>query len=80
MFLLHLIIRIEGCLWKTVFWEQPILAIVSELAHNMNGDFDEYIIKNEYNKSYNKCKRLIDAKVNFQLVLLNGIKIKEYLQ
>ena len=61
----HLFINIEGYLWKTVFWEQPILAIVSELAHKMNGDFDKYNTKKEYNKSYDKCKKLIDANVNF---------------
>lgn len=61
----HLNITIEGYLWRTVFWEQPILAIVSELAHEMNGDFKNYDIKKEYNKSYDKCKKLIDANVNF---------------
>ncbi|MCK9415750.1 nicotinate phosphoribosyltransferase [Candidatus Dojkabacteria bacterium] len=61
----HLNINIEGYLWRTVFWEQPILAIVSELAHKMNGDFDKYDNKKEYKKSYDKCKKLIDAKVNF---------------
>jgi nicotinate phosphoribosyltransferase len=61
----HLSISIEGYLWRTVFWEQPILAIVSELAHKMVGDFDKYDSKKEYKKSYDKCKRLIEAKINF---------------
>ena len=61
----HLIITIEGYLWRTLFWEQPILATVSELAHKMNGDFDKYNSKKEYEKSFNKCKKLIEAKVNF---------------
>lgn len=61
----HLTITIEGYLWRTLFWEQPILAIVSELSHKMNGDFDKYDLKKEYEKSFNNCKKLIDAKVTF---------------
>lgn len=61
----HLIITIEGYLWRTLFWEQPILAIVSELSHKMNGDFNNYDAKKEYEKSFNKCKKLIDAKIHF---------------
>lgn len=61
----HLFIDIEGYLWRTVFWEQPILAIVSELAHDENCDYINYDSKKEYDKSYEKCKRLIDANVNF---------------
>ena len=38
----HLFIDIEGYLWRTVFWEQPILAIVSELAHDENCDYINY--------------------------------------
>jgi len=59
----HLSIEIEGSIFKTIFWEQPILAIVSELAHKMNGDFDKYDEKKEYQKSYDKCKKMIDAKI-----------------
>ena len=61
----HLIISIEGYIWRTLFWEQPILAIVSELAHKLNGDFDKYDAKHEYDKSYDKCKKMIESGVNF---------------
>lgn len=61
----HLFVDIEGYLWRTVFWEQPILAIISELAHDENCDYINYDSKKEYDKSYEKCKRLIDANVNF---------------
>ncbi|CAK7014749.1 MAG: Nicotinate phosphoribosyltransferase 2 [Desulfovibrio sp.] len=55
----HLHISIEGLLWKTVFWEVPILAIISELAHAINGDFERYDAEHEYAKSLNKGSALI---------------------
>lgn len=38
----HLDITIDGYAWRTVFWEVPILAIVSELYHKEIGD-DQYV-------------------------------------
>lgn len=34
----HLSIEITGYLWRTVYWEVPILAIISELYHKEIGD------------------------------------------
>jgi len=61
----HLSIKIQGKLWKTVFWEVPILALVSELYHNSLGDFDNYNYKLEYQKSYDKISKMSDNDVRF---------------
>lgn len=61
----HLSIKIIGKLWKTVFWEVPILAIISELYHTELGDFDKYNYKLEYNKSFDKIKKLSENGVRF---------------
>lgn len=55
----HLSITIEGLLWKTIFWEVPILAIVSELKHTLDGDMEKYNETEEYNKSLNKGEQLV---------------------
>lgn len=34
----HLFVTITGYLWRTVYWEVPILAIISELYHKEIGD------------------------------------------
>ncbi len=56
----HLHICIEGLLWKTVFWEVPILAIISELKHSLDGEMDAYNAAYEYEKSCNKGKKLVE--------------------
>ena len=56
----HLHITIEGLLWKTIFWEVPILAIVSELKHILDGDMACYDAAREYDKSLEKARRLIE--------------------
>ncbi len=61
----HLEVSIEGLLWRTVFWEMPILSTVSELAHYLNGDQKNYSEYDEYEKAYNKAKALIKAGVKF---------------
>ena len=35
----HLHIQVTGLLWRTVVWEMPILATVSELMHELKGEF-----------------------------------------
>ena len=33
----HLDIRVKGKWWSTIMWEMPILSIISELMHQLNG-------------------------------------------
>ena len=61
----HLEIKIKGLLWRTVFWEQPILAIVSELYHLTKGEMNDYDLDREFQKSYNKARMLLEAGVTF---------------
>jgi len=61
----HLTIKVKGKLWRTVFWEQPLLSMISEMYHEAIGDFDNYDENVEWEKSYNKCKRLSEAGLNF---------------
>ena len=61
----HLIVTIEGPLWRTVFWEMPILSTVSELMHKLNGDQDTYNSYKEYRKTYDKARMMIEAGVRF---------------
>ncbi|UQZ89860.1 nicotinate phosphoribosyltransferase [Deltaproteobacteria bacterium Smac51] len=61
----HLHITVEGLLWKTVFWEVPILAIISELKHTHNGDMAKYNRDQEYEKSRQKGLRLIQNGLSF---------------
>lgn len=53
-------IEVEGLLWKTVFWEVPILAVISELKHRMCGDMANYDHDREYDKSLQKGSYLIE--------------------
>ena len=61
----HLHITVTGLLWRTVFWEMPILATVSELWHELKGEFETYDAEKEYKKSYDKAIRLIGNGVKF---------------
>ena len=55
----HLQITIEGLLWRTVFWEVPLLAIVSELKHRLVGSMEGYDPVREYEKSLAKGAQLL---------------------
>ena len=61
----HLHIQVTGLLWRTVFWEMPILATVSEMMHELRGEFEHYDAEKEYKKSYDKAIRLIGNGVKF---------------
>ena len=58
-------ITIEGLLWKTVFWEVPVLAIVSELKHTLNGDTACYDREREYARSLQKAATLLGNGLRF---------------
>src|SRR5574344_1640569 len=54
----HLSVDIEGYWYKTIFWEIPILSIISEMLHFYKGDIDRYDALTEYNKAIDKAERL----------------------
>lgn len=56
----HLSIEITGYAWRTVFWEVPILAIISELYHFMNGDNEKLVIFDQIRKVHDKCADLLE--------------------
>lgn len=61
----RLSISVEGLLWKTVFWEVPILAIISELKHRCDGDLEGYRADHEYEKSLAKGRHMIRSGLSF---------------
>lgn len=61
----RLSITIEGLLWKIIFWEIPILAIISELKHRLDGDMQHYNPQAEYEKSRAKGKQLLENGLTF---------------
>lgn len=61
----HLEVTVEGPLWRTVFWEMPILSTVSEMYHIWMGHDINYNYNKEYQKAYNKATELIRHGVKF---------------
>lgn len=61
----HLRITIEGLLWKTIFWEVPILAVISELKLALDGGRENYDGGREYAKSLEKGLRLLENGLAF---------------
>lgn len=61
----HLSISVEGLLWKTIFWEVPLLAVVSELKHRVDCDLEGYDREREYEKSLAKGRRLVQSGLSF---------------
>ncbi|UQZ91234.1 nicotinate phosphoribosyltransferase [Deltaproteobacteria bacterium Smac51] len=58
-------ITVEGLLWKIVFWEVPILAIISELKHEMTGFAAAYEAEREYADTLDKGRRLLENGLSF---------------
>ncbi len=56
----HLSVKIKGYLWRTLWWEVPLLAIISELKHEANGDIEIYNEKTEFERSYEKGRKLVE--------------------
>lgn len=50
----YLYITIEGYWYSAIMWEMPILSIISELMHIINGDMENYNGELEYKKAYEK--------------------------
>ena len=50
----YLSIMIEGAWYSTIMWEMPILSIISELMHTINGDIEKVDTGAEYKRAYEK--------------------------
>ena len=55
----HLDIRVRGKWFSTIMWEMPILSIVSELMHNLQGDIETYNPKHEYERCVEKTRKIL---------------------
>lgn len=47
-------IKVKGKWYSAIIWEMPILSMISELSHIMNGDIEKYDKEAEFNKAYEK--------------------------
>lgn len=56
---------IEGPAWRTVFWEQLLLATISELYHREIGDFEFYDLNTETSFTKSKGALLMSNGCNF---------------
>lgn len=66
----HLKIEIEGLWFRTIFWEVPLLAMISEIAHTFNGDVERIfsnkeLLEENIKNSYIRAKTLIQNKISF---------------
>lgn len=55
----HLDISIRGKWYSTIMWEMPILSIVSELSHILNGDTQKYDFEREMERAAEKTKKIL---------------------
>ena len=55
----HLDIRVRGKWFSTIMWEMPILSIVSEVMHNLQGDIETYNPKHEYERCVEKTRKIL---------------------
>lgn len=61
-------IKINGLWYRTIFWEVPLLATISEMVHTYrmeNGIEPKYEARREYTKSMKRGKKLIENGVIF---------------
>ena len=55
----HLNISVRGKWYSTIMWEMPILSIVSELSHILNGDTQKYDFEREMERAAEKTKKIL---------------------
>lgn len=63
----HLHISVKGKWYSAIMWEMPILSMISELAHILNGDIQKYDACIEYDKACDKCS----------FILANGLSVAD---
>mgnify|MGYP000889830664 CR=1 FL=1 len=68
----NLKIKIEGYWWRTILWEVPLMALISELYFEMtNKEYD-------FNNSINRNTRLDRNKLKANLMLMNNLKVSDF--
>jgi len=68
----NLKIKIEGYWWRTILWEVPLMALISELYFEMtNKEYD-------FSNSTNRNTRLDKNKSKANLMLLNNLKVSDF--
>ena len=55
----HLDINVSGKWYSTIMWEMPLLSTISELMHELNGDFDHYDAAHEEERTRAKAVRAL---------------------
>lgn len=61
----HLEILIKGKWFSAIMWEMPLLACISEIYHQLNGDSERYDAEREREKVAEKAKRIFSAGLVF---------------
>ena len=57
----HLEITVRGKWFSTIMWEMPILSCISEMMHEIRGDFETYDAALEERKARNKAEQIFSA-------------------
>ena len=57
----HLNVKVCGKWYSTIMWEMPILSIVSELMHTLQGDISGYDPKREYERCVEKTRKILSS-------------------
>ena len=61
----HLDITVRGKWFSTIMWEMPILSTISELMHELQGDFEKYDPVLERQRAWAKSERIFGAGLVF---------------
>ena len=61
----HLEISVRGKWFSTIMWEMPILSTISELMHQLQGDFEKYDPVLERRRAVEKSERIFGAGLVF---------------
>jgi nicotinate phosphoribosyltransferase len=67
----NLMIDIDGSWFHTIPWEVPLLALVSELYHEVNTDYD-------FDSPENRKKRLENNRWKADLMVKHGLSVSEF--
>ena len=57
----HLEITVQGKWFSTIMWEMPLLSIISELIHTLNGDLERYDATLEEQRAKEKSEQIFSA-------------------